>query len=343
MQEKNKRKVKALVLFSGGLDSILAVKTLEAQDIDVSAICFRSNFFNEEQAKKTSEELGIKLIVKDIKDKFLKVLKNPPSGYGKNLNPCIDCHALMAQEALSFMRKNDYDFLASGEVLGQRPFSQNKNALEQVEKKSGLEILRPLSAKLLPETEMEKKGLVKRGLLHRIRGRGREDQMELVQKYKINKYPSPAGGCILTDPEFSNRMIKMLGFWPQCNSNDVELLKSGRVFWLKLNNNEQNEDILIIVGRHKEDNDRLLALAQNGDFMVELKEINGPLVLIRRKDKVKEKYEKEYEIEGPEKLLDIDFNSKNNFQDILVTACCLTAFYSPKARNKKVKLEIRLK
>ena len=339
MQDKEIKNPKALVLFSGGLDSILAVKTLEAQNIDVTAICFKSNFFNENQAKKSAEDFNIKLIVKDIGDKFLEVVKNPPSGYGKNLNPCIDCHALMAQEAFQIMKDGDYDFLASGEVLGQRPFSQNKNALEQVEKKSNLEILRPLSAKLLLETEVEKEGLVKRGLLHRIKGRGREDQMDLALKYKINKYPSPAGGCILTDPEFSSRMIKMLSFWPECNTNDIELLKSGRIFWLKLKEKKE-ENILIVVGRHKEDNAKLLSLAQKGDFMVELKDINGPITLVRRKNNLEEVYENEYEMEGPKKLLDIDLKLKNNFKDILISAGFLTAFYSPKARGLKLKISI---
>ena len=343
MQDSETKKPKALVLFSGGLDSILAVKTLEAQNIDVTAICFKSNFFNEDQAKKYAEVLNVKLIVNDIRNKFLEVVKNPPSGYGKNLNPCIDCHALMAQEASCIMEDGDYDFLASGEVLGQRPFSQNRSALEQVEKKSGLEILRPLSAKLLPETKVELNGLVKRGLLHRIKGRGRDDQMDLVKKYKIDKYPSPAGGCILTDPEFSTRMIKMLSFWPDCSSGDAELLKAGRIFWLKLGIKEEFEDILIVVGRHKEDNEKLLALAQKGDFMVELQEINGPISLIRRRGGVDEKYGKELEIEGPSKLLDINLELKNNFKDILTVASLLTAFYSPKARAKKVKVDIKLK
>ena len=128
MQIKKTKNPKALVLFSGGLDSILAVKTLEAQNIDVTAVCFKSTFFNADHAKKSAEALNIKLIVNDIRDKFLELVKNPPSGYGKNLNPCIDCHALMAQEASRVMEEGDYDFLASGEVLGQRPFSQNKNA-----------------------------------------------------------------------------------------------------------------------------------------------------------------------------------------------------------------------
>jgi predicted adenine nucleotide alpha hydrolase (AANH) superfamily ATPase len=340
MSAEEAKNTKALVLFSGGLDSILAVKVLEAQNIDVIAICFKSNFFNEEQAKKSAEDLGIKLIVEDISEKLLKIVKNPPSGYGKNLNPCIDCHTLMVQEATQVAKKQGYDFLASGEVLGQRPFSQNKNALEQVEKNGAQEILRPLSAKLLTETEMEKEGLVKRGLLHRIKGRGREDQIDLARKYKVEKYPSPAGGCILTDPCFSSRMIKMLGFWPKCDINDVELLKSGRIFWLKIKEKEEIKNILIVVGRHKEDNAKLLTLAQKGDFMVELKEMNGPLTLIRQKEIEEEKYEKEFEVIGPLKLLNIDLKSKNNFKDILFSAGLLTAFYAPKARGLKSKISV---
>ena len=120
------KKTKALVLFSGGLDSILAVKTLEEQGIEVGALCFRSNFFNEENARKMAEKLKIDLIVEDISKKLLEIVKNPPSGYGKNLNPCIDCHALMIREAKRIAEERQYDFLASGEVLGQRPFSQKR-------------------------------------------------------------------------------------------------------------------------------------------------------------------------------------------------------------------------
>jgi len=331
-----RKKIKALVLFSGGLDSILALKTLEEQGILVDALCFRSNFFNEDNARKMAEKLGIKLIVKDISAKLLDIVKNPPSGYGKNLNPCIDCHTLMIQEANRFAKENNYDFLASGEVLGQRPFSQNRKSLEIIKNKSGAEILRPLSAKLLEETEMEKKGLVKRNLLHKIKGRRREDQKELIEKYKIEDYPSPSGGCILTDPEFSSRMIKMLDFWPECDINDVNLLKSGRVFWLKL----KEEHILVVVGRHKEDNTNLLNLDRRGDYVLELKELSGPITLIRRRKDRKENYKKEYSLEGPLKISEINLDSKNNFEDILISAGALTAFYAPKARGQKLEISV---
>src|SRR3989339_1237471 len=166
---------KSLSLFSGGLDSIIAVKLLQKQNIDVTGICFYSPFYGCEKALESAKELGIELKTIDISAEMLAVVKNPACGYGKSLNPCIDCHALMIRLANEIAQKENFDFIASGEVLGQRPFSQNKEALQRVQKLAGAEVLRPLSAKLLDETAVEKSGLVNRGLLERINGRDRHD------------------------------------------------------------------------------------------------------------------------------------------------------------------------
>ena len=196
------RQIKALVLFSGGLDSVLAVKVLQEQNIKVTAVCFCSNFFDEQQAKKVARKIGIKLIIKNFSKKHLEMVKNPQYGYGKNMNPCIDCHLLMLREAKKMMfyevfwqmcfwpflsNKRKYDFVATGEVLGQRPMSQNRRMLELIEKKAGLEgyLLRPLSAKLLAETEIEKKGFINRDKLLDISGRSRKRQLELAKKFGI--------------------------------------------------------------------------------------------------------------------------------------------------------------
>ncbi|MCD4693944.1 7-cyano-7-deazaguanine synthase, partial [bacterium] len=172
-----KKKARALVLFSGGLDSMIAVKLLQVQNIEVEAICFVSNFFNSKKAEEGAKNLKIKLHIVNISKEMLKLVKNPPNGHGKYYNPCIDCHGLMVRKAGKFIEKNKkFDFLASGEVLGQRPFSQNKKSLKKVIDISGYEILRPLSAMLLLETEIEKKGLVKREELANISGRNRSVQ-----------------------------------------------------------------------------------------------------------------------------------------------------------------------
>jgi len=277
---KTKRKAKALVLFSGGLDSMLAAKLLQEQNIEVEGVCFESNFFSSSKAKKAARELAIKIKIINISKELLEIVKNPPSGYGKHLNPCIDCHALMVRKAGEIAQQEKFDILASGEVLGQRPFSQTKDALARIEKLAGREILRPLSAKRLPETIYEKEGLVIKGRLLSISGRSREVQMELAKKYNLKDYSTPAGGCLLTDPEFSQRLGKILDYWPDCNTNDVELLKHGRVIWLKLTSSKR---VLMIIGRNKEDNEKLEKLARKGDIMVELKEIKGPLTIVRSK------------------------------------------------------------
>lgn len=273
------RKIKALVLFSGGLDSLLAVKILEKQGIETAGICFYSNFFGAEKAKKIAKVNNVKLFIKNFKKDILNLVKNPPHGLGKNMNPCIDCHALMFKRAREFANKNGYDFLASGEVLGQRPFSQNKLALLEVAKTAEEEILRPLSAKLLPETEMEKQGLVDRDKLLDLQGRQRFRQLELVKELEIEKFEAPAGGCLLTDPSFGKRLKKALDNFSAITENEVELLKYGRVYWLRLKENKN--PILVVIGREKKENENLEKLFLLGDFLLKPKKITGPNILIR--------------------------------------------------------------
>ncbi len=331
------KKVKAIVLFSGGLDSNLAIKILEAQGIDVTAFCFASNFFGAKNAKIGEEKNNIKLKVIDISKDILELVKNPPHGHGKNMNPCIDCHALMMKKAKEYLkdRGGDYNFIASGEVLGQRPFSQNKESLKEVKKTADVDVLRPLSAKLLEETEAEKKGLVDRSRLEDIDGRRRERQTELAKKYKLKYYPSPGGGCLLTDIVFSKRLKELIEKNPDCTPKDVEILKYGRVFWLG-----ENQDILVVVGRHKEDNENLSKLAQKGDFMVELKEMTGPVSLARIFNFQLSIFNKNGSLKFkiPEKL---DLNEIKKEKDVLKAICTLTGYYATKARGKEVEFEIK--
>lgn len=374
---------------------MLAVKILQNQNIEVDGVCFKSNFFGCEKARKAAEYLGIKLIEADISGDILNLVKNPPSGYGKHLNPCVDCHALMIKKAGEFLQKGstvpqyrgnygasdgggdivpllrppvnsggqakertgevkekDYDFIATGEVLGQRPFSQNKDALRRIEKIAGVEILRPLSAKLLPETAMEKQGLVIRGRLQDIQGRTRDRQMELAENYNIKEYESPAGGCLLTDPEFSQRLLVMLDNWPECGVNDIELLKNGRVFWFKtpINTdlkqiNTNCEPVLVVIGRNQNDNENLEKLAKQGDIVVELKEIAGPLAVVRSKKlEVRSKNPEcsGLEIDVPEKLKmsELKLGEEKSFNEILRIAALLTGYYAVKARGKKARVLI---
>ena len=252
---KNTRQVKALGLCSGGLDSILAALLLKDQGIDVTWISFETPFFDAKAAKKASKQTGIPLIVKDITDAFMEMIKAPKAGFGKNMNPCMDCHTLMFAEAGAMMAEIGADFLFSGEVVGQRPKSQTKNSLRYVEKNCGFEglILRPLSAGLLPETIAEQKGLVDRSRLLSISGRSRKPQTALAKKYGITEYPSPAGGCLLTQKGYSQRLKDLLYVQKTEDKTQLHLLKYGRHFRL-------DSKSKLVVGRNKAENKRIMSL-----------------------------------------------------------------------------------
>ena len=316
------RKIKALVLFSGGLDSILAAKILIKQKIKLKGITFKSYFFNEEQAKKAAKQIKLPLKIVDFSKEHLKIVKNPRYGYGKAINPCIDCHILMLKTAKRIMKKEKFDFITTGDVLGERPMSQNKQALGLIEKESSLNgyLLRPLSAKLLKPTIPEKLGLVNREKLLDIFGRSRKRQIALAKKYKIKEYPSPAGGCLLTDLEFAKRLRELLKIYPKCGGDDIELLKYGRHFCFALRSpkGEGGGGAKIIVGRNEQEDKTIKELAKRQDVLVEMKNYSGPLTLIRSY--------------GRGKI------SKN----IVEKARKLTQYYSTKARHKK-DVEFRIK
>ena len=268
-------RVRAIGLFSGGLDSMLAVKVLHAQEIEVIGYAFATPFFGPELALKSSRVVGIQLEVWEITERYMEILKNPRYGYGRNMNPCIDCHALMFRLAGQKMEAHGARFLFSGEVLGERPFSQTRGALRAVAHLSGYgdSILRPLSARLLEETAPEKAGWVDRARLEDIQGRSRKRQMELAAHYGITDYPKPAGGCLLTEPNFSKRLKDLLKDHPQPRHRDLELLKVGRhIRW--------GEGCKMIVGRREEENKRLEDLWEPGDFRLWVKGVPGPVVLL---------------------------------------------------------------
>ncbi len=333
------KKVKALVLFSGGLDSLLAVKLLEKQGIEVAGMSFSSNFFGAEKAQKIAKANRVKLFVKDFSQDILGLAKNPPHGLGKNMNPCIDCHATMFKRAREFADKNGYDFLASGEVLGQRPFSQNKRALEEVAKTAGEELLRPLSAKLLPETEMERQGLVDRKQLLDLQGRQRTRQLGLVEELGIKKFEAPAGGCLLTDPGFGNRFQQALNEFSGISGRDVELLKHGRIYWLKYGK-EQNP-VLVVIGRNQEDNEKLEELVLRKDFLLKPIKVAGPSILIRSFKGALSFKEKTLEIKVPkEKPEELDGRIFDNGEEILEEVARLGGWYIVKVRGRGVEFSV---
>ncbi|MFA7209743.1 MAG: tRNA 4-thiouridine(8) synthase ThiI [Parcubacteria group bacterium] len=268
-------KTRALVLFSGGLDSILAVKILEKQNIEVTALSFVSYFFDGSKAKISAEKNRIKMRSDNFSDSHCEVVKNPKRGYGSAMNPCIDCHLLMIREAGRIMQEEGFDFVATGEILGQRPMSQNLQALKIIEKEAGLEgrLLRPLSAKLLDETLVEKGNLVDREQLLDISGRSRKRQFELAEEWGVEHYPSPGGGCVLTEVEFGKKLKKLLTEIKDPSASDYVLLRAGRIFW--------QGDTRIIVGRSSDDNAKLKEIQEKGDILIELKDFMGPMALVR--------------------------------------------------------------
>ena len=245
------KKIRALALVSGGLDSLLAAKVIQAQGIEVEGITFQIGFTKEEfgipQREKNKKNDGaderrnpqyyadkasIKLNIENVFEEFKSVLQHPKHGYGSNINPCIDCKAFMLRKAKEYMEKNGFDFLVTGEVIGQRPMSQRKQALPIVAKEGGVEdvVLRPLCAKLLPETLPEREGWVDREKLYDFNGRGRKSQVELAKELGIDEYPQPAGGCLLTDPGFSKRLEYL--WQSKCEKeysvDEIKLLSIGR-------------------------------------------------------------------------------------------------------------------
>lgn len=272
---KKHQKVRALSLLSGGLDSILAVKVLEEQGIEVTGITFTSPFFGSKNAEEAAKELKIPLIILDITREHLALVKDPPHGYGKCMNPCIDCHALMIKKAGQIKRRKKFDLIATGEVLGERPMSQNKQSLDVVARCSGYgkHLLRPLSAKLLAPTLPERQGKVNRERLLSIEGRSRKPQMALAKKYGIKKYVQPAGGCLLTDVNFSKRLKELLGHNPNATSEDVWLLKLGRHFRLK-------SGAKVIVGRDKKDNEGIMEHYRKGRVLIVSDIKPGPVALL---------------------------------------------------------------
>lgn len=268
--------MKAIALASGGLDSILAIKIVSELGIDVIAVNFLTPFQTHNHLnsiKNRFRKLGIELKIINLSEDLIEILKNPKHGYGKNLNPCIDCHILMLKRAKKLMEELGASFVITGEVLGQRPMSQYHSALKIIEEESGLEglILRPLSAKLLPESIPEKEGWVNRQNLLDISGRSRRKQINLAVKYNIENYPQPAGGCLLTDPEFTKRLKDIMQY-SEINIKNIELIKIGRHFRL-------SPTYKLIIGRNEWENKRLLQLSTEGEIHFKPLDVIGPIAM----------------------------------------------------------------
>ncbi|OVE73624.1 hypothetical protein BVX94_03380 [bacterium B17] len=262
-------------MLSGGLDSTLAARVLQEQGIHVEGVTFESPFFGVDKAKKAADQLDIALHIVDFTDDIIEVLKSPKHGFGKCMNPCIDCHATMMRRSGELMDMLGFHFIATGEVLDQRPMSQNKKSLDIVTSEFEYDgwILRPLSAKLLPPTKPEEIGWVDRERLLAIHGKRRKEQMDLAASYGIEDYPSPAGGCLLTDPGFSRRLSDLRKNGNLDDVRGLHLLRVGRHVRL-------TKKTKLIVGRNKEDNAVLEAVSVPDDIMLVPKDVMGPTCLL---------------------------------------------------------------
>ena len=278
---------KAVALLSGGLDSNLAVRMMQEQGVEVEAIAVKTPFCDFDcgkgcghRVKEVAIELGINLKTVYFGEEYLKMIKDPKYGYGFGMNPCIDCRGMMYNAAKEHMEKIGADFIVTGEVLGQRPMSQNGNALKIIENETQTngKIVRPLSFRHLPLTDAETQGLVKREKLGDIKGRSRRGQLQLAKKYDIADPPNAAGGCLLTDPAFSKRVRDLYDHSKDTlpDMNDVELLKIGRHFRL-------SENTKLIVGRNKMENEVLESLKLDDDIIIEVSNHVGPTCLLRTK------------------------------------------------------------
>ncbi|MCX8118492.1 MAG: hypothetical protein N3G78_11235 [Desulfobacterota bacterium] len=275
--------MKAIALLSGGLDSTLAARIVLDQGIELEALNFMTVFCTCTNrgatclaSQKAVETLGIPLKVFNVSEEYLEVVRHPKHGYGSNMNPCIDCRIFMLKKAKAYMAEAGASFIVTGEVLGQRPMSQRREAMRLIEKEAGLEglILRPLSAQFLPVTIPEREGWVDRQKLLSIQGRSRKPQIQLADQYRIKDYPCPAGGCLLTDPIFSKRLRDLMACDPDFTLNDVHLLKFGRHFRL-------SPKVKLVVGRNEEENQKVQTFSLPGDLLLKTVRFPGPLSLLR--------------------------------------------------------------
>ena len=275
--------MKAIILLSGGLDSTLAAELMSREGLELLAVNFKtpfclcdrhsSNLGCGSNARRVAEAIGIDLKIINATKDFLEVLKKPAHGYGANMNPCIDCRILFFRKSKELMDEFGASFIITGEVLGQRPMSQFRRQMDIIEKEAGLEglVLRPLSAKLLTPTIPEKNGWVNRERMLDIAGRSRKPQMALAKDLGINDYPCAAGGCLLTDPEFANRVRDLIKH-DELDMQNIDLLKAGRYFRL-------SPGAKLIVGRNESENKMLTMLAKEGDYLFGPATINGPIAV----------------------------------------------------------------
>lgn len=270
---------RAVALMSGGLDSVLAVKIILDQGVDVIGLSFAGGYCpvprgEKSRAQRAGEQLGIEVVTLPIDQRFIDMVRAPRYGHGRNMNPCIDCHTMMVRRAWEWGESRGTALVLTGEVLGQRPMSQTKQGLMLVAKRSGVDgrLLRPLSAKLLEPTVPERAGLIDRERLLDIQGRTRRRQFGLAEQYGITEFGTPAGGCLLTDKGFARRLREAFDHG-ETGIEMVELLRFGRHFRLP-------SGVRVVVGRDKGENEELLARVPEGAAVADGSDLPGPVALL---------------------------------------------------------------
>jgi tRNA-specific 2-thiouridylase len=275
MNERKPSAIRAIALLSGGLDSQLAVQVLRRQGVEVMGLTFESPFFGAEAGRRAAAQLGLELRVLDFTADIVELLECPKHGFGSCLNPCVDCHARMLKRAGGLATAEGFQFLATGEVLNERPMSQNKRSLQIVARESGYPdlVVRPLSAKLLPPTLPEREGWLDRARLLDLHGRGRKPQFQLAAELGVKEYPPPAGGCKLTEPHFCARLKDLRSHEGLRDLRLLRLLRLGRHFRLE-------PGVRLVVGRDERDNAAIEAQATGADVLLNFEAIPGPSALI---------------------------------------------------------------
>ena len=249
---------RAVALYSGGLDSTLAIRIMQAQGLEVEALNIRTTFdCCRLPAAQLAAELGVRLTILSVEDDYVEVIRHPTFGYGKGFNPCVDCRIYMCTLARRFMHEVGACVVVTGEILGQRPMSQKRRDLETIARHSGLEgrLLRPLSAKRLPPTIAEQEGLIDREALYEFEGRRRSELIALARRLEITKIPTPSTGCSLTEKSFAPRVRDLLQLDPSATRADFDLLNYGRHV-------RHDDRTKIVIGRNAQDNAALRALYQ---------------------------------------------------------------------------------
>ncbi len=268
--------VRAVALLSGGLDSALAAALVRLQGVEILGLHFASPTACRGDVREVASSLGIPLVVREKGDEYLALLRRPKFGYGRNMNPCIDCRSFMFQRGRALLAEHEAQFLVTGEVLGQRPMSQTRSAIDRIDRDADVRglVLRPLSAQLLPPTLPEREGWVSRDAMHAISGRGRHAQLALAEALGVRRFESPGGGCLLTDAGFSDKLRDYFTHVeePATRMDDVALLSVGRHLRV-------SPRLKLIVGRRADENERLARESLDGRWLVAPVGFNGSSVL----------------------------------------------------------------